>query len=78
MVAATTIRVRGFGALDRRLGSMRMKIQNKVLRKALRVTGNKQKVRLKEGTPRRTGFSVRQVRLNVRVSRCRASAKLRY
>ncbi len=57
---------------------MPMRIQNKVLRKALRVTGNKQKVRLKEGTPRRTGFSVRQVRLNVRVSRGRASAKLRY
>ena len=78
MVVATTIRVKGFGALERKLAAMPRKIQNKVLRKTLRLTGNKQKVRLKAGTPRRTGFSARQVRLNVRVSSRRASAKLRY
>ncbi len=78
MAAGTSIQVKGLGALDRRLESLPTKIQNKVLRKALRVTGNKQKVRLKAGTPRRTGFSVKQVRLNVRVSSRRASAKLKY
>ena len=57
---------------------MTPKIQNKVLRKALRVSGNKQKKRLKAGTPRLTGFSARQVRLSVRVSKLQASAKLKY
>ncbi len=78
MAAATSIRVRGLDALDRKLASFEPKIQNKVLRKALRVTGNKQKKRLKAGTPRLTGFSVRQVRLSVRVSSRQASAKLKY
>ena len=76
MVVAT--RVRGLDGLNRRLAAMPMKIQNKVIRRTLRITGNKQKVRLKVGTPRRTGFSARQVRLTVQVSSRRAFAKIRY
>ncbi len=78
VAVGTSIRVRGLPELNRRLASFEPKIQNKVLRKALRATGNKQKKRLKAGTPKRTGFSVRQVRLSVRVSSRQASAKLKY
>jgi HK97 gp10 family phage protein len=78
-VAVTpTIRVRGLDAVNRRIASWPPKIQNKVLRKALRLAGNKQKKRLKAGTPRQTGFSARQVRLKVQVSSKRATAKLGY
>ncbi len=68
MAAATTIRVRGLDALERRLASMKPKIERKVLRTTLRKTGNKVKKKLKAGTPRRTGFSARKVRLQVKVN----------
>ncbi len=79
MAVASTIRVKGLDSLERRIASWPPKLQNKVIRKTLRVTGNKQKKRLKAGTPRRTGFSARQVKLRVTVSSRRgASAKLGY
>ncbi len=78
MATGTSIRVRGLPELNRRLETLPTKIQNKVLRKALRAAGNVQKKRLKAGTPRLTGVGAKQVRLSVRVSSRRASAKLKY
>ncbi len=79
MVAATTIRVRGLDALERRLASLPPKIERKVLRGALRKTGNKVKKKLKAGTPRRTGFAARKVRLQVKVNTSQgAFAKVSY
>ena len=79
MAGATTIRVRGLPALERKLAGMKPKIERKVLRGALRKTGNKVKKKLKAGTPRRTGFAARKVRLQVKVNTSQgAFAKISY
>ena len=79
MAVGTTIRVRGLPELERKLSSLKPKIERKLLRGALRKTGNKVKKKLRAGTPRRTGLSARRVRLQARVNASQgAFAKISY
>ncbi len=78
MAGAITVRLDGFSDVERYAQKLPDKLNRRVIRKALRRTGNKQKKRLKAGTPRRTGAGAKQVNLNVRVRPLWASARLGY
>ncbi len=78
MAGALNVKLDGFSDLERYARGLPDKLNRRVIRKTLRRTGNKQKKRLKAGTPRRTGFSATKVNLNVRVRPLWASARLGY
>ncbi len=75
---ALNVKLDGFSDLERYARGLPDKLNRRVIRKTLRRTGNKQKKRLKAGTPRRTGAGAKQINLNVRVRPHFASAQLRY
>jgi HK97 gp10 family phage protein len=75
---ALSVKIIGLDKWERRLKGLPAKIENKCLRKALRVTANKAKARIKPATPTLTGAARRSLKVSVRVGRGRALAKVAY
>jgi HK97 gp10 family phage protein len=77
-MTALSVQLKGFEELDRRLAGMSARIQNRVLRRALRVTANRFRDRLRGGTPVDQGKARRAVNVKVKVSGKAAYAAVRY
>lgn len=78
MASALRVDVRGIRELERRLDAVPPRIQNKVLRSALRKTTTRLKRELRRATVRDSGEARRQIKTKVRVGKRGAWGRVGY